>query len=34
MTLRGSYGLLEADTSRSTEDASMEAIKLDLLWRF
>ncbi len=34
MTLRGSYGLLEVDTSHPTEDASMEAIKLDLLWRF
>jgi len=34
MTLRGSYGLLEVDTSSSTEDASMETIKLDLLWRF
>jgi opacity protein-like surface antigen len=34
MTLRGSYGLLEVDTSSSTEDASMDAIKLDLLWRF
>jgi opacity protein-like surface antigen len=34
MTLRGSYGLLEVDTSSATEDASMDAIKLDLLWRF
>jgi len=34
MTMRGSYGLLEVDTSSSTEDASMETIKLDLLWRF
>ncbi len=34
MTLRGSYGLQELDTSSATEDASMDAIKLDLLWRF
>ncbi|MFB3107004.1 MAG: porin family protein [Pseudomonadales bacterium] len=34
MTLRGSYGLLEVDTSSSTEDASMDTLKFDLLWRF
>ena len=34
MTLRGSYGLLEVDTSSATEDASLEAFKLDLFWRF
>ena len=34
MTLRGSYGLLEVDTSSSTEDASVDTFKFDLLWRF
>ena len=34
MTLRGSYGLIELDTSKVTEDASFDAFKLDIAWRF
>lgn len=34
MTLKGSYGVQEISTGKSTEDASMDVIRLDLSWRF
>ena len=34
MSLRSSYGVLEVDTSRATEDASLDAFRIDLAWRF
>ena len=34
MTVKGSYGIQELDTSRTTEDASLEMIRLELNWRF
>jgi len=32
--LKGSVGLLEIDTSRATEDASLDTIRIDFAWRF
>ena len=34
MSLRGSYGVLEVDTSSATEDASLDTFRIDLSWRF
>lgn len=34
MTLKGSYGILEIDTSNATEDISLDAIRAELSWRF
>jgi len=34
MTLKGSYGIQEVNTSKATEDASLEIYRLDLSWRF
>ncbi len=34
MTLKASYGVLEIDTSQSTDDASLDAIRAELTWRF
>ena len=34
ITLSGSIGVLEVDTSRATEDASLETFRVDLAWRF
>jgi len=34
MTLRGSFGVLELDTSQATEDAGFETFRVDLAWRF
>lgn len=34
MSLRGSYGVLEVDTSSATEDAGLDTFRIDLSWRF
>ena len=34
IVLRGSYGTLEVDTSSSTQDASLDTLKLEVAWRF
>ena len=34
MSLKGSYGIQEVSTSRSTEDASLDMIRFELFWRF
>ena len=34
MSLKGSYGLQEVSTGKSTEDASFEQIRVELAWRF
>lgn len=34
MSLKGSYGIQELNTSKSTEDARLEMIRLELAWRF
>jgi len=34
MSIKGSYGMQEIDTSKATEDISLDAIRLDLTWRF
>ncbi|MGI9221517.1 MAG: porin family protein [Woeseiaceae bacterium] len=34
MSLKGSYGVQQLDTSKSTEDASFEMIRFDATWRF
>lgn len=34
MSLKGSYGLQDINTSKATEDASLEIIRFDLAWRF
>jgi len=34
MSLKGSYGIQELNTSRSTEDATLEQIRVELNWRF
>lgn len=34
MTIRGSYGFTEFDTSNATEDISLDVIRVDLSWSF
>ena len=34
MSLKGSYGIQEVSTGKSTEDASFEQIRVELAWRF
>ena len=34
MTLKASYGVLEIDTGKTTDDASLDAIRAELSWRF
>ena len=34
MTLKASYGVQEISTSKATEDASLDIIRVDLNWRF
>ena len=34
MTLKGSYGFQEMDTSNATEDVNLDIIRLELAWRF
>lgn len=34
MSIKGSYGMQEISTSKATEDLSLDAIRLDLTWRF
>ena len=34
ITLKASYGLLEIDTSSATEDASLDALRFEVSWRF
>ena len=34
MSLKGSYGIQELSTSKSTEDASLDMIRVELNWRF
>ena len=34
MTLKASYGVLEIDTGKTTDDASLDAIRAELTWRF
>jgi opacity protein-like surface antigen len=34
MTLKASYGVQEISTSKATEDASLDVIRVDLTWRF
>jgi hypothetical protein len=34
VTLKGSYGILKIDTGNSTDDASLDAFRAEVLWRF
>jgi opacity protein-like surface antigen len=34
MSIKGSYGIQETHTSKATEDASLELIRLELVWMF
>lgn len=34
MTLKGSYGMLKVDTTSPNDDIELDAIRLELLWRF
>lgn len=34
MTLKGSYGILKIDTSAATDDASLDAFRAEVMWRF
>lgn len=34
MTVKGSYGFLEFNTSNATEDANLDILRLDVIWSF